>query len=280
MPESITQSMLAAASRSLTTARQTWMLNRVQRIVCDPSRLAGTNQWKLAEALAPEAYADEWGAVEREIMALSVSDAGGSNPGDRRAIYYLIRHLRLGLALEVGTHVGAATARIAAALRQLKALGLVQEIALATIDLDDVNDPVSGRWVTYNSSRPPREVIKAMNCENFVTFHSGGSLRFFAETRQRFDLIFLDGDHTATTVYQEIPAALRVLKEGGWILLHDYFPELKPLWREGIVVPGPFLGVKRLQAEGVAIRAVPLGDLPWPTKFGSHTTSLALLGRG
>jgi len=63
------------------------------------------------------------------------------------------------------------------------------------------------------------------------------------------------------------------------ILLHDYFPEMKPLWSDGSVFPGPFLAVNRLVKEGADLVALPLGSLPWPTKLQSNVTSLALLLR-
>ena len=87
----------------------------------------------------------------------------------------------------------------------------------------------------------------------------------------------LDGDHAPSAVYQELPAALRVLQSDGVILLHDYFPALKPLWSDGAVIRGPWLAIERLRSEGAKIKAIPLGELPWHTKLGSRRTSLALV---
>jgi hypothetical protein len=61
------------------------------------------------------------------------------------------------------------------------------------------------------------------------------------------------------------------------ILLHDYFPGLQPLWVDRNVIRGPWLAVERLRSEGARLKAIPLGRLPWDTKLGSQTTSLALL---
>jgi len=80
-----------------------------------------------------------------------------------------------------------------------------------------------------------------------------------------------------TRVYREIPVALRLLNPGGVILLHDYFPDVKPLWSNGVVIRGPFAATERLKAEGARIEVLPLSELPWPTKLGSSVTSLALL---
>ena len=43
------------------------------------------------------------------------------------------------------------------------------------------------------------------------------------------------------------------------------------------MIPGPFLGTERLKAEGAKLTVLPLGELPWPTKYGSNLTSLALM---
>jgi hypothetical protein len=63
------------------------------------------------------------------------------------------------------------------------------------------------------------------------------------------------------------------------VLLHDYFPDLRPLWPNGKVIDGPARAVRRLRRAGWPIDARPLGELPWATKQGTSRTSLALLGR-
>jgi len=62
-------------------------------------------------------------------------------------------------------------------------------------------------------------------------------------------------------------------------VLHDYFPGGRPLWTGQRPSLGVDLTINRLVAEGAGVRSVPLGDLPWPTKLGTHTTSLAVLSR-
>jgi hypothetical protein len=80
-------------------------------------------------------------------------------------------------------------------------------------------------------------------------------------------------------VAAEIPLAVPRLNPGGFILLHDFFPGLRPLWPDGKVIDGPQLAVQQLQRAGWPLDVLPLGDLPWPTKLGTSKTSLALLGR-
>ena len=80
-------------------------------------------------------------------------------------------------------------------------------------------------------------------------------------------------------MYQELPTALRLLRPGGVILLHDYFPGAAPLWPDGVVIPGSWLAVQRLRDEGAKLQVIPLGDLPWPTKQGTNRTILAVVVR-
>jgi len=78
-----------------------------------------------------------------------------------------------------------------------------------------------------------------------VEFVTMDSLSYFDLHVEQFDFIFLDGDHAASTVYQELPRALRHLRLGGAILLHEFFPHERPLWRDGAVFPGPSLAIER-----------------------------------
>lgn len=56
-----------------------------------------------------------------------------------------------------------------------------------------------------------------------ATFH-GTSDAFFAQNGERFDLVFIDGLHTAEQVAADVEHALDVLNRGGLIVLHDCNP--------------------------------------------------------
>ena len=120
-------------------------------------------------------------------------------------------------------------------------------------------------------------MIAALGLADRVTFVTEAAIEFMRSTQDKYDLVFLDGDHSGRAVYREIAASLRLLREGGVILLHDYFPNDEPLWSDGRVTPGPRAAIKRLQRECKGMDVIPLGDLPWPIKQGTNTTSLALL---
>ena len=266
--------------RSFFTLKSKMELNRIGKVVCDSQPLARICGVDLDAIFTSAVYQQELAAIDNEVSLLSIPDeAGGVNPGDRRAIYCLTRHLGPKSVLEIGTHIGVSTVYIAAALKKLRASNPEASYKLLSVDMRDVNDPVLTPWLQYGSARSPIGLLRSIGCDDLVTFVVMDSLDFFPTCEQRYDLIFLDGSHDASTVYREIPAAMKLLRPGGYILLHDYFPDLRPLWSNGAVVPGPYLATRRLEEEGAAIRILAIGKLPWRTKLRSNVTSLALLGK-
>lgn len=222
---------------------------------------APAEAWRADQA----AVASAFGAGERY---------GGVNPGDRQAIYHLIHSLKPRRVLEIGTHVGASTIHIARALRAAVPGG-----QLTTVDIADVNHPRTGAWAGVGLDRAPRNMLAQLGCADLVAFVVSPSLAFMAATEERFDFIFLDGDHSARAVYLETAAALRLLRPGGAILLHDFYPGGQPLYAGSGVIAGPDRALRRVRRECPSIAVLPLGALPWPTKDGSNMTSLALVAK-
>jgi len=253
-------------------------LRRIEKTRCNAAALCrGIDQRILQKIFSDRRLDEEWAEVVNELSSLMIPCQGeGVNSGDRRAIFYLIRHLRAKSILEIGTNIGASTVHAAAALRKNRGEGKENRHVLVTVDIQDVNNPQTKPWLGSDSAQSPEEMIASMGMLDCVRFVTAPSLEYFSRCTERYDLVFLDGDHSAHTVYQEIPAALRVLKQGGLILLHDYFPYLRPLWSDHRVSPGPFLAVQRLKSEHASIEILPLGELPWTTKLNSRVTSLAL----
>jgi predicted O-methyltransferase YrrM len=218
-----------------------------------------------------------WNTAAARIRDLGITDEAGMNPGDRRALYYLTRYLRPGRVLEIGTQAGASTVHLAAGLADAHSAS--SESRLLTVDIKDVNDSETAAWRAFRLRQSPRDAMRRLGYDQLVRFQVGRSLGVLRETGESYDLIFLDGDHRLKTVVAEIPMALRRLRPGGFLLLHDFFPGLRPLWPDGKVIQGPQLAVQRLQRAGWPIEVRPLSALPWPTKLGTSMTSLALLGR-
>ncbi|HQJ09827.1 MAG TPA: class I SAM-dependent methyltransferase [Deltaproteobacteria bacterium] len=254
-------------------------LKSIKRTGCSTDSIRHRNDISLSDIFHSDGIEAMWADSTKAIDLFAIPDGtGGVNPGDRKALYFLISALKPLSVLEVGTHIGASTIHIASALSMSRMRNGAHS-SMTTVDVADVNSPLAKPWVKYGTSSSPLEMIDRLGYGSFVEFVTDTFLHFAEGSSRRFDFIFLDGDHRASTVYQEIPAALSLLNRNGIILLHDYFPGLKPLWSDGSVIPGPFLAAERLKKEGARLTVMPLGELPWPTKLQSNVTSLALLMR-
>ncbi len=216
-----------------------------------------------------------WENTLQKITAVYGKTAvwGGVNPGDRRALYYLVHALRPQNLLEVGTHIGASTVFLAEALQSVS-----PQARMTTVDILDVNDP-TGPWYQQGLVMPPREYLTRLGTADRVTFKALPSSEFLKDTTEKFDFIFLDGDHSARTVYEEVSLALKILNQNGIVLLHDYYPAARPLFNDGNIIAGPFMALDRIMRENKGVKALPLGNLPWETKQGLNITSLALITR-
>ena len=256
--------------------KEKFELSRIHKLNCDISFLKDTKQKELDDIFSSSSIESEWIKESKEIDVLKITDrAHGVNYGDRRALYYLIKYFNPHSVLEVGTHIGASTAHIALALKKNGSSGR----KLVSLDIYDVNELNTKKYSDLGVTLSPMEMMRKIHCDSFVEFITCPSLEYMQKCDSKFDFIFLDGDHSAKTVYREIFHASRLLNKNGTILLHDYFPKLKPLWSNGNVVFGPYMAVHRLIREGVSINVIPLGLLPWSTKMNSNRTPLALLSR-
>ncbi|WP_376691945.1 O-methyltransferase [Wenzhouxiangella sp. EGI_FJ10409] len=269
-----------ALANLLRAQRERIALRGLEEENLEVSRLSKLDRGDVDKALHDRSAASAWEEFSRRLDQQDiVTHAGGVNPGDRRAIFHMIHHFRPKRVLEVGTHIGASTICIAGALDSVSDGTGGEPGSVTTVDVIDVNDSVEKPWLNSGSSISPRMLLESMGVKDRVEFVCSSSLEFLSRCTESFDFIFLDGDHHAKTVYQEIPLACARLKDAGMILLHDFYPGAKPLWRDRKVLPGPYLAVDRHMRSGSGLRVFPMGELPWPTKQHSRASSLALLGR-
>jgi predicted O-methyltransferase YrrM len=233
--------------------------------------LATVSPGQLANWLADKDLAADWKSLDTLRAELRIANImGGVNAGDQRALYTLVRALKPKHILEVGTHVGCSTINIA--------LGAADYACdFTTVDIRDVNDPIDKPWIAFGADRSPAKLMTTAGCAGRVKFVVANSIDFLSAAAPAYDFIFLDGCHDAATVYLEASLALRRVNPGGAIVLHDYYPEGKPLWSNGVVLPGVVLAMDRLVRECPDLAVLPLGKLPWPTKLNSQMTSLALI---
>jgi predicted O-methyltransferase YrrM len=257
-------------------------LRAIPKLPFDASRLRRITASEIRSIFTSTVFDQEWNQIA-DILSrhcdIADGQTGAVNPGDRRAIYYLIRGLHPLNLLEIGTHVGASTIHIAAAIAREKQN--TQKIpTLMSVDIQDVNDAPEAPWRRFQLHRPPAGMLQDAGYSDFVRFITQKSPDFLRQHLQKYDFIFLDGSHAAAVVYQEIPLALASLEENGVILLHDFYPHNKPLWSSNRgIIPGPWIAFQRLLKEGAPLSVIPLGALPWPTKLGTNVTSLAILTR-
>jgi predicted O-methyltransferase YrrM len=262
--------------QNLKKQKEIFELGRIHKLNCEISFLKNTKQKELDDIFLSSSIESEWIKESKEIDVLKITDrAHGVNYGDRRALYYLIKHFHPNSVLEVGTHIGASTVYIALALKK----NGTNRKKLISLDIYDVNNLNTKIYLDLGVTHSPIEMMRKINCDSFVEFITCPSLEYMQKCNLKFDFIFLDGDHSAKTVYREIGHASKLLNKNGTILLHDYFPNLKPLWSNRKVLFGPYMAIHRLIQEGLSISVIPLGFLPWSTKMNSKSTSLALLSK-
>lgn len=270
----------AELSNFIRLQRERLAFKALEEANLDVSPMAELESDAVHEALHDRNAAAAWDDFFRRLNQQDiVTHAGGVNPGDRRALFHLIHHFRPKRVLEVGTHIGASTVCIAGALNSVSGSTGGEPGSVTTVDVIDVNDSVQKPWLNSGSNISPRMLLESMGVEDRVEFVCSSSLDFLSHSTESFDFIFLDGDHHAKTVYQEIPLACARLNDNGMILLHDYYPDATPLWRDRKVLPGPYLAVDRYVKSRTGLRVIPMGKLPWPTKLDSRVTSLAMLTR-
>lgn len=275
--QQIARLMPYSLRKSLHVRRKMKEVLSLQQLECDVRNLRSRSQTNLKDLFDSKEIEMIWSDSIKQIDSFIIPDGtGGVNPGDRKALYFLISALNPSSVLEIGTHIGASTLNIASALFMSR-IKKGKPARLISVDISDVNCPESESWLKYGTSKSPIEMVNELGYQAFVEFVVDTSLSYFSKCQQRFDFIFLDGDGSAKAVYEEIPSALKLLNQNGVILLHNYFPKMNPLWSDGYVMPGPFCATERLARDGVNLVVLPLGKLPWPTKLQSNITSLALL---
>lgn len=197
------------------------------------------------------------------------------NPGDRKAIYYLISFFKPRKVLETGTFLGASTIHIAASLKRLFGN---DNSSLTTVDIENVNSKQFEPALFLKRKSTPEEMIKKINYTD-INFETYSSLDYLQNTKEKFDLVFLDSNHASDFVYKEIKLSLKILNAQGVIIVHDFYPDGKPLFPTGKIIWGPYLAVKKLMKENQGLEVIPLGKLPWKTKENSYNSSLAILSR-
>jgi len=258
---------------------ETLKLNAVNKIILEESNLRCSASLEPEKIFKDKAIWKAFENYETKIEALNIPDlTGGVNIGDRKALFFILNYFKPTSVLEVGTHIGASTVHVASALDYNFKQDNVKS-TFSTLDIRDVNCPKDKPWLKFDSPKSPKDLIADLELGLTTNFKSQDSLDYFESTTDTYDFIFLDGDHSAPTVYKEVPKAVKCLNPNGIILLHDYFKLGDSANPNNNFNSGPYLAIQRHIKEGANVKVIPFGDLPWETKHGSKRTSLALLLR-
>ncbi|HUS56283.1 MAG TPA: CmcI family methyltransferase [Thermohalobaculum sp.] len=257
--------------RSLTDAAQ---LSMTPTVNFDTKFLKKQSDLNLAKIFSNHASSDSWDTSHEKIHSLYAGNkqTGGVNIGDRRILYYLAIAQSPKRILKIGTNIGSSTLHLAYALKQIRS-----DSRITTVDIDDVNHPEAGVWRKIGLPLSPLEMSEQLGCLDIIDFKTTPSLDFMNSTEHRYDFIFLDGDHRAKTVYQEVSAALSLFGSDGIIILHDYYPRGEALFPDEKIISGPYLALEKIMRENSDIGVLPLGRVPWQTKQDTNLTSLAIV---
>jgi len=134
------------------------------------AKLAHIRSGDLAPIFRSPEITERWERARlSQICQIDDGKTGGVNPGDRRTIFYLISAFRPRSILEIGTHVGASTVHIAAAMEP--------SATLTTVDIAEVNGDNS-YWRSYKLTKSPRQMLEEIGrTAEFVTDNSFHFLR-------------------------------------------------------------------------------------------------------
>src|SRR6056297_1587609 len=198
--------MPRAAKKKIERIHERYLLSRVQTKPPAETEALLLKEEVLFEEVFRDARRDElWADLQKQFAGTGITPAaGGVNPGDRRALFYLVSYFKPSSILEIGTHIGASTAYLACALRLVEN-GSRKDLKLTTVDILDVNSS-KGPWRQVGAESSPRELLHYRKVADLVEFVEARSLDYLERTAETFDFIFLDGDHSAATVYREVHA--------------------------------------------------------------------------
>src|SRR6516164_7248361 len=134
----------------------------------DTEKLTVLKSSEIAAIFRSHQIDQQWNAISARLADLcQIEDlkTGGVNPGDRRALFYVVKALQPTTILEIGSHVGASTVHIGAAMAPTS--------NLVTLDIQDVNDGPGAYWRAFGLQRSPRQMLSELGKNvSFVTSDS------------------------------------------------------------------------------------------------------------
>ncbi|MGE3108727.1 MAG: O-methyltransferase [Phycisphaerales bacterium] len=169
-----------------------------------------------------------WLQALKGLYAEPISFPASLSPEAGLLLHGLVRNIRPRVVIETGTFVGVSTLWIAAALRENGDGGVVHSF-------DDMGPIEKGPWreVEMRSGRlefVAGNIARAGLAEH-VVLHPGNSSFEVRAAHEELrsaggaQFAFLDADHGVLGSWHDFWATEPVLNTGGFVLLHDTFPE-------------------------------------------------------
>lgn len=191
--------------------------------------------WRFPGYLDP---AVPWVAVLRDLYSVPASFPASVSPEAGLLLHSLVRNIRPRTVVEVGSFLGASTIWIASALEASAEDPAQSPPALSEPrgqihTFDDFGPMAKGPWRDVElPSRLPivQENLLRAGLDHRVMFHPGDSAPEIRAFRDQLrpggvDFALIDGNHTIPGVLEDLWAIEPVLNTGGYVLLHDTFPE-------------------------------------------------------
>jgi predicted O-methyltransferase YrrM len=156
---------------------------------------------------------------------------GSIAPEAGQMLHTLVLNIRPRTIVETGTFMGVSSIWMASALRRVHE-GSGGRAVLHAFDLFGINpDDVAG---TAESSRERLSQVRARfasaGVADLIEIHQGDSaaqIRANAPALERgVELAYIDGDHSERGVTADLHAVEPYLPVGGYVVLHDTFPEV------------------------------------------------------
>jgi predicted O-methyltransferase YrrM len=169
-----------------------------------------------------------WLATLKRLYASGISFPASVTPETGLLIHALIRNIRPRVVVETGTWIGTSTIWVAAALAENGDGGVIHTFDMfPPIRSDQWRDEelVAGRIETVRTN------LEEAGVADRVVIHPGRSSYVIRDLRAELaaaggvQFAFIDGDHTIPGICHDLWAVEPVLDTGGYLLLHDTFPD-------------------------------------------------------
>jgi predicted O-methyltransferase YrrM len=184
------------------------------------------HQWVIPQDLRDNAAA--WARVLTALYEDHASWPSSIVPEGGMLLHALIRNIQPRVIVETGTCLGASTIWMASALRACGG------VALHTYDL--YCPPPDARLASsplfHERRRGVEARVAAAGLDDIVHIHEGDSVQQLRASRDHLrslggvQFAFIDGDHSPKGALADLQALEPVLQIGGYIMLHDTFPEV------------------------------------------------------